>query len=111
MAKLDRFLISTEWSSHFPNTSQATLPNTSSDHCPLLCTIKTLFAFFNFFCFENFYLKIPEFIKMVHCAWSVVPLASNPQELHYKLLTLSKTISDWSRERVGNIIAQVKIVK
>jgi hypothetical protein len=30
VAKLDRFLISAEWSSQFPNTSQATLPNSSS---------------------------------------------------------------------------------
>lgn len=35
MAKLDRFLISATWGLLFPNSVQQTLPNSSSDHCPI----------------------------------------------------------------------------
>jgi exonuclease III len=43
MAKLDRFLISTYWNSIMPNLTQRALPNTSSDHCPILFTAETKF--------------------------------------------------------------------
>ncbi|MCI30911.1 endonuclease/exonuclease/phosphatase family protein, partial [Trifolium medium] len=38
MSRLDRFLITEEWSLSFPNCIQTALPRTLSDHCPItLC--------------------------------------------------------------------------
>jgi hypothetical protein len=108
---IDRFLISTEWLRQFPNTSQIALHNTSSDHCLLLCTIKPSFAVSNFFFFENFYLKIPEFTQLVHQTWLSLPTAANPQELNQKFQNLAKEISRWSKERVDNIKTQIKAAR
>lgn len=44
MAKLDRFLISTDWASKFPTGMQRTLPNSSSDHCPVTYSVTTDFS-------------------------------------------------------------------
>jgi hypothetical protein len=63
--RLDRFFISTEWSRMFPNSMQITLPNTSSDHCPLLCECRSSFPTPNFFKFENFWLCMGNFKEMV----------------------------------------------
>lgn len=64
MARLDRFIISSEWNSLFPNSLQKALPNTSSDHCPVLYTAKT-----NFFRFENLWLRFQDFQEMIHETW------------------------------------------
>lgn len=34
LARLNIFIVSTEWNAKFTNTKQIALPNTSSDHCP-----------------------------------------------------------------------------
>lgn len=56
MAKLDRCLISADWSMKFPNSTQRTLPNTSSDHCPVLYTAATNYSRSKIVRFENFWL-------------------------------------------------------
>ncbi|OAY83381.1 hypothetical protein ACMD2_21719 [Ananas comosus] len=40
LARLDRFLVSTEWDHEFPLTRVETLPRITSDHCPILLTAK-----------------------------------------------------------------------
>lgn len=57
LARLDRFLVFAEWSSTFPNSAQHALPNTSSDHCPLLLTACTGFKRSKLFRFENCWLS------------------------------------------------------
>lgn len=54
MAKLDRFLISDAWNTKYLNSLQMTLPNTASDHCPILYTASTKFYRYDQFRFENF---------------------------------------------------------
>lgn len=54
MVRLDRFLISLAWNMTFPNCSQKSLPNTSSDHCLLLYSAATNFKKLVFLKFENF---------------------------------------------------------
>ncbi|OAY65379.1 hypothetical protein ACMD2_05094 [Ananas comosus] len=39
LARLDRFLISTEWDQRFPFSKVAALPRITSDHCPFLLNI------------------------------------------------------------------------
>lgn len=65
MARLDRFLISGEWNSIFPNSKQQALPNTSSDHCLILFTARTAFKVSKLFRFENFWLSFDDFKEMV----------------------------------------------
>lgn len=58
MARLDRFLISGEWNTVFPNSVQRALPNTSSDHCPILFTARTSYKVSKLFRFENFLARL-----------------------------------------------------
>lgn len=78
MARLDRFLVSSAWRMGFPNSKQEALPNTSSDHCPLLYTTSTKFKKSAFFRFENFWLKSNEFKDYIQQQWSSMPTATNP---------------------------------
>jgi exonuclease III len=99
--RLDRFLISVEWTRMFPNTIQKTLPNTSSDHYPLMCTSATKFPCANIFRIENNWLKQQDFIQMVNEMWHQQPIASSPQELHHKMVQTRKAIIKWKKEK-GN---------
>ena len=69
MAKLDRFLFSTQWISQFPNTKQRTLPNTNSDHCPVMIEALTNFKRSKVFRFEMFWFKIQGFTERVTDEW------------------------------------------
>nr|CAD1833443.1 unnamed protein product [Ananas comosus var. bracteatus] len=40
LAKLDRFLISTEWEQEFPLSKVKALPRVISDHCPILLSVE-----------------------------------------------------------------------
>lgn len=40
LARLDRFLISTEWDQDFPLSKVVALPRVTSDHCPILLTVE-----------------------------------------------------------------------
>jgi hypothetical protein len=99
--RLDIFLISVEWTRMFPNTIQKTLPNTSSDHYPLMCTSATKFPCANIFRIENNWLKQQDFIQMVNEMWHQQPIASSPQELHHKMVQTRKAIIKWKKEK-GN---------
>jgi exonuclease III len=67
--RLDRFLISTEWTQKFPNTIQKALPNTSSDHCPIMCTSTIKFPCANIFRIENNWLNQQDFTQLVNEMW------------------------------------------
>nr|CAD1829313.1 unnamed protein product [Ananas comosus var. bracteatus] len=40
LARLDRFLLSTEWDQEFPLTKVEALPRMTSDHCPILLYVE-----------------------------------------------------------------------
>lgn len=95
----------------FPNTSQLALPNTSSDHCPLLATFQAAHAFPNYFRFENAYLKIDELKVLVSDTWSSMPTAQTLLQLHQKIQAFQSKISTWVRDKVGNIKSQILACK
>ncbi len=58
LAKLDRFLVSTEWDSSFPRSDVEALPRVTSDHCPILLSTAAHSRGPNkLFRFEEFWLK------------------------------------------------------
>jgi len=69
-SKLDRFLVSPEWLTKWPGTSQYTLDRNFSDHCPLLLRSKYVdwgpkpFRILDCWLFDN------SFKKIVHESWS-----------------------------------------
>lgn len=78
MARLDRFLFSTDWSLQFPNTKQRSLPNTSSDHCPILIEALSTFLKSKIFRFETFWLELRGFKEMITQRWQSLPTAITP---------------------------------
>ncbi|XP_078169794.1 uncharacterized protein LOC144564134 [Carex rostrata] len=111
MAQLDRFLISIDWNNKFPNSKQKSLPNTSSDHCPILFTAQTQFQKTNFFRFENCWLKFKQLDEIVAQQWEAKGDANTPEQLQVKLQALQKAIKIWAAERVGSIKSQINVCR
>ena len=96
--RLDRFLMSSEWSASYPNTVQRAVTVTTSDHCPLVCTSQTRFPTANVFRIENAWLRIDQFKDMVRAAWAETPTATSVKELSDKIGNLTKQITIWKKE-------------
>ncbi|KAJ4748165.1 RNA-directed DNA polymerase (reverse transcriptase)-related family protein [Rhynchospora pubera] len=111
LAKLDRFLFNLPFSNCFPNVAQSALPNTSSDHLPLLCTIQTNFMRSNLFRVENFFLKLPHFQDLVRNFWLSRPVASTPSDFDLKLSALTKEIKLWKKSRSSAIMQQLRVIR
>ncbi|XP_078173385.1 uncharacterized protein LOC144567186 [Carex rostrata] len=108
MARLDRFLISTEWNALYTASKQQTLPNTSSDHCPLLYTATVPHNRTNFFRFENTWLRSIELKQLVTSNWQEAEKATNPKELHAKFQKIQVEIQRWAKEKKGKIKEQIE---
>ncbi|XP_078152948.1 uncharacterized protein LOC144548131 [Carex rostrata] len=96
-ARLDRFLISTTWSQTFPNSVQTAIPNTASDHCPLICQVQTKFPTSNIFRLENSWLKREEFKELVNQQWGSIQTAATTRDLSVKIMALRKAIIHWKK--------------
>lgn len=102
---------SLEWNTSYPNSIQQALPNTSSDHCPILYTAKTGFRVSKFFRFENFWLRLPQFKEMVTQKWESSPTATDPTKLDKKFKELQSEIKAWVQDRVGAIKTQITVCR
>jgi exonuclease III len=111
MARLDRFLISTEWNALFPNSLQKSLPNTSSDHCPVLYTANTNFRVSRLFRFENCWLRSRDFVSFVRGELQDMSISETPNELHEKFSLLQRKINTWTKEKGGNIKCQIQVCR
>lgn len=111
MARLDRFLISTEWNTTYPISNQKALPNTSSDHCPILYTVETSCMKTNFFRFENLWLRSPQLKEIVISNWQQTDQATTPEELHGKLQSLTGAIRNWAKDKVTQIKDQIGVCR
>lgn len=74
LARLDRFLVSTDWDQEFPLTEVVALPRITSDHCPiLLSTERKCWSRRNNFRFEKAWLNHEDFISKLPDWWKEVP--------------------------------------
>ena len=72
MSRIDCFLVSNDWESHFSNVIQSTMPKPTSNHCPIIlerergrgmgCIIRMGPIPFHF---ENMWLKVEGFKDML----------------------------------------------
>jgi Reverse transcriptase (RNA-dependent DNA polymerase) len=92
LVRHDRFLISQCWNQQFPATSQKALPSVASYHCPILFTCSTKFSLPNTFQFENYWLRLIDFIALVQNSWTQSATSRNPIELRNKLIKLRQKI-------------------
>jgi hypothetical protein len=111
LVRHDRFLISQCWNQQFPATSQKALPSVASYHCPILCTCSTKFSLPNTFQFENYWLRLIDFIALVQNSWTQSATSRNPIELNNKLIKLRQKIITWKKEKLGDVNSQEEICK
>lgn len=110
-ARLDRFLISSSWSMLFPNTVQKAIPNTASDHCPMICQVQTKFPSSNIFRIENSWLKKDDFKDLVTQQWGSSSTATTPLQLYDKMVGLRKKIITWKKTHQQESKYQEKLCK
>ena len=101
LEQLDWFFTSANWTSSYPNTTVAPLPNPVSDHVPCVISIETSVPKSKIFRFENFWISHPGFFEVVQSTWNKNCFAHNPaavlskkfKHLRYALKKWSKNIS------------------
>ncbi len=108
LAKLDRFLISTEWDFWFPISNVTALPRITLDHSPLLLKTnrKPLVRTFKF---EKVWLTREDFIKLVPVWWNEVQggglnSGSNVLVFAAKLRHCRKKMKEWCGSNFHNIL-------
>ncbi|KAG6731628.1 hypothetical protein I3843_01G131600 [Carya illinoinensis] len=69
LAKLDRFVVSSTWETHFLTLCQKQLPWLCLDHFPLLLDCGGLQEGWRYFKFENMWLKVEGFVENVSLWW------------------------------------------
>ena len=109
-SRLDRFLVSKDWDSHFSNLSQSLLPNPTSDHAPILLDGKGIKGKKTLFRFENMWLKAEGFKDLVR-KWTCYNFSESYSHiLACKLKALKQDLKVWNREVFGNVSLNKNIV-
>ncbi|XP_075098066.1 uncharacterized protein LOC142175380 [Nicotiana tabacum] len=86
------------------------LPRTGSDHRPLLISCyNTIQNRIKYFRFLDFCAEQPSFMQLVEEVWKTRINGNSMWRLQQKLKLLSKRLSQWSKEDIGNIYDQVHV--
>ncbi|KAH1246485.1 hypothetical protein GmHk_06G016557 [Glycine max] len=97
MSKLDRFLLSNNWLSLWPDTTQFVLERDYSDHCPILLRSKTIDWGPKPFRIMDWWLKDKDFQNLVALKWgNYHPHGWGGYALKTKLKFLKDCIRQWS---------------
>ncbi|KAJ0972346.1 hypothetical protein J5N97_020305 [Dioscorea zingiberensis] len=95
-ARLDRFLANNAWLTNFDSYYNKHLPRTSSDHSPLLLSVKC-FTHINkrIFRFENFWFDYESCHQTVLKAWKCNSSASHLSPTSHAICRTRKFLSNW----------------
>ena len=103
-SRLNRFLVSEEWESHFSNLSQSLLLKSISDHAPILLDGGRIRGRKTPFRFKNMWLKVEGFKDLVRKWWSCYNFSGSYNHiLACKLKALKQDLKVWNREVFGNV--------
>ena len=103
-SRLNRFLVSEDWESHFSNLSQSLLPKPTSNHTPILLDRGGIRGRKTSFHFENTWLKVEGFKDLVRKWWSCYNFSGSYSHiLACKLKALKQDLKVWNREVFGNV--------
>lgn len=95
LAKLDQFLISTEWDHTFPLTKSVAVPRIISNHSPILLSTMDKRPH-HMFRFEEVWLSQEDFCSLVPVWWEETPCkGSSALTLAAKLRHCQKKIQKW----------------
>lgn len=110
LAKLDRFLISTEWDHTYPLSKVMVIPRITSDHSPILLSssdkmTKRLFRI------EEVWLAREDFYNLVPVWWNEMPKkGSSVLTVVAKLRHCRKRIKEWCSTSFYNISKAMKTI-
>lgn len=111
LAKLYRFLLSIEWITIYLASTQRTLPNTNSDHNPIIYEARTSIKKTKIFRFENLWLKSEEFVIFVKQHWESKETTITAKQLQNKFIDLQKQVLNWTKDRIENIKRQILVCR
>ncbi|KAL5137892.1 putative ribonuclease H protein [Glycine soja] len=99
MSRLDRFLLSDEWLSQWPDSTQFVLDRDFSDHCPILLRSRTIDWGPKPFKIMDWWLKDKDFQKMVSHRWgNYHPSGWGGYALKMKLKFIKGCLGQWSSQ-------------
>ncbi len=108
LAKLDRFLVSTEWDQTFPLSKVKVLPRITPDHSPIVLSSKD-FTPRHLFRFEEVWLGRDDFCSLLPIWWNEVPRKNTSVlSLVAKLRHCRLRIREWSSANFNNIVKTKK---
>ncbi|KAG8083337.1 hypothetical protein GUJ93_ZPchr0015g6958 [Zizania palustris] len=108
LVQLDWCITSPNWVTCFPLTSFKALDKFTSDHTPCLIQLGTKFDRSVIFRFENYWLDMPGFRKLVLDCWSnTIRVEQEPNLIVKKTRILKLAMLNWKR-KCGNLEASLK---
>ncbi|XP_057451864.1 uncharacterized protein LOC130743648 [Lotus japonicus] len=103
-SRIDRFLVSHEWSSLWPDCSQLVLQRDVSDHCPILLRQKFQNWGARPFRVLNCWLDDPRLVPFVERSWAEVQVSGwGAYSLKEKLKGLRGKLKAWNLEVFGEL--------
>ncbi|KAK7255667.1 hypothetical protein RIF29_29084 [Crotalaria pallida] len=113
MSRLDRFLVSEDWSQYFNGPSEWVIPRDYSDHCTVILKCGKVQDWGpKPFRFNNYWLRDPSFIPLVEKCWSeslVVGWAAF--RVQVKLKAVKAAVREWNKNVYGNLETKIKYLK
>ncbi|XP_059295411.1 uncharacterized protein LOC132048739 [Lycium ferocissimum] len=107
--RLDRELYNEEWNNIMGITLVKHKAKTGSDHNLILLTCKDLSNnFIKYFRFLNFWTLQPSFLQVVQSSGEEEVQGNSMWILQEKLKKLSKKLSQWYKDTIGDVFQQVK---
>lgn len=107
--RLDRALVSSNWTNYFPDTKLTNLEHTSSDHCPIMLEpfIRADVGHSKRFIFENAWLKDPLCFEIVKDCWRI----EERGDIISKINLCAAKLSKWGRKITGNFASRIRRCK
>lgn len=107
--RLDRAMGNDKWLEVMPMSTVTHLASTGSDHCPqLLECVDRNTTTIKQFKFLHCWVDNTTFLNTAKNCWGR-PIKGNPMRVfHWKIRRISNTVSNWSRQKYGDIFSTVK---
>lgn len=111
-SKLDRFFVSDDWASKWPDSTQYVLDRDFSDHCPILLRAKTVDWGPKPFRVLDCWLKDKTFQNVVKETWkNTHPRGWGGISLKAKIKTLKQRLKQWNKDHYGDTLKRVQQIQ